>query len=158
MLNGTTLYQQVDEGLLYKLVTVMERAFPLEHGERWSAMQIRSMLASPLAWLVVADRLDDPAKMAGFALGRSVADEVEIMLLGVDPDMRRQGIAGKIMKMVEQEAILRDIETIFVEVRENNPARLFYENIGFSIIGRRPNYYTNSDGSRVTALTMSKAL
>lgn len=153
---GLTLHRGIDDALLSQLIALMERAFPAEYGERWSAMQFESMLASPLAWLVTAENPDQPGVLAGFALGRSVVDEVEIMLLGVDPDMRRQGVAAKLMALVEEEARIRNVRSIFVEVRETNPARQFYEQSGFSIIGRRADYYASADGQRIAALTMAK--
>ena len=56
------------------------------------------------------------------------------------PAYRRQGIAKALIKTAMQ----NEMEFITLEVRESNiPAFRLYEKLGFSEVGRRPNYYSN---------------
>lgn len=75
----------------------------------------------------------------GFIVTRRTApDETEVLNLAVDPDHRRMGIAGELMR----HAIGRSPGEVFLEVRESNlPARKLYSKLGFEDAGVRQNYY-----------------
>lgn len=94
------------------------------------------------------------ASQNGFVVWRLVADEAEIITIGVHPDARRGGIAAAMLTLVENDVKKRGGKKIFLEVAENNrPARVLYERNGFTQIGIRPKYY---DG--VDAVLMEKKL
>lgn len=94
------------------------------------------------------------ASQNGFIVYRAVADEAEIITIGVHPDARRAGIASAMLVVAEQDLRTRGIKKLFLEVAENNaPARKLYERAGFHQIGIRPKYY---DG--VDAIMMEKEL
>lgn len=94
------------------------------------------------------------ASQNGFIVYRAVADEAEILTIGVHPDARRAGIASAMLVVAEQDLRTRGIKKLFLEVAENNaPARKLYERAGFHQIGIRPKYY---DG--VDAIMMEKEL
>lgn len=94
------------------------------------------------------------ASQNGFIVYRAVADEAEIITIGVHPDARRGGIASAMLVVAEQDLRTRGIKKLFLEVAENNaPARQLYEHAGFHQIGIRPKYY---DG--VDAIMMEKEL
>lgn len=94
------------------------------------------------------------ASQNGFIVYRAVADEAEIITIGVLPDARRGGIAAAMLGIVENELKKSGIKKIFLEVAENNtPARAMYEKNGYVQIGRRPKYY---DG--VDAILMEKVI
>lgn len=94
------------------------------------------------------------ASQNGFIVYRAVADEAEIITIGVHPDARRGGIASAMLVVAEQDLRARGIKKLFLEVAENNsPARQLYERAGFHQIGIRPKYY---DG--VDAIMMEKEL
>lgn len=94
------------------------------------------------------------ASQNGFIVYRAVADEAEIITIGVHPDARRGGIASAMLVVAEQDLRARGIKKLFLEVAENNaPARKLYERAGFRQIGVRPKYY---DG--VDAIMMEKEL
>jgi len=90
----------------------------------------------------------------GFIVWRTVADEAEIITIGVTPDARRNGIAETMIILMEQELKKQNVVNIFLEVSEvNYPAIKLYEKMGFVVAGKRPKYY---DG--VDAIIMKKAL
>ena len=90
----------------------------------------------------------------GFIVWRVVADQAEIITIGVHPDARQTGIASAMLVLAESDAKTRGANKMFLEVAENNrPARAMYEKNGYTQIGVRPKYY---DG--VDAILMEKEL
>jgi ribosomal-protein-alanine N-acetyltransferase len=85
--------------------------------------------------------------MVGFVIGLIEPDRTgHVVVLGVAPEWRRQGIGRALMAEVEEAFAARGIRTMHLEVRTtNNAARALYEQIGFAIAGRRLAYYTNGD-------------
>lgn len=94
------------------------------------------------------------ASKNGFIVYRAVADEAEIITIGVAPDARRTGIAAAMLAIVENDLKKRGVKKIFLEVAENNsPARHLYETNGYVQIAVRPKYYDGID-----AILMEKKL
>ena len=90
----------------------------------------------------------------GFVVWRVVADEAEIITIGVHPNARKSGIASAMLAIIENDIKKRGGKKIFLEVAENNePARKLYEANGYKQIGIRPKYYDGID-----AILMEKAL
>ena len=97
---------------------------------------------------------DIMASEHGFVVWRVVADEAEIITIGVHPDARRGGIADAMLMLVESDVKKRGGKKIFLEVAENNiPARALYEHNGYVQVGVRPKYYDGTD-----AILMEKIL
>lgn len=97
---------------------------------------------------------DIMASEHGFVVWRVVADEAEIITIGVHPDARRGGIADAMLTLVESDVKKRGGKKIFLEVAENNvPARALYEHNGYVQVGVRPKYYDDTD-----AILMEKIL
>ena len=68
-------------------------------------------------------------------LTRKIADERWVFRIMTHPDYRRQGLALKLLEVFQE-------ESLWLEVSVNNLGAIqFYEQAGFKIIGRRPNYY-----------------
>ncbi len=76
----------------------------------------------------------------GFLLLRLVADEAEILTIGVTK--RRKGIATGLMVAGIDYLKAREVSILHLEVAATNiAARRFYEKLGFTQIGLRRNYY-----------------
>jgi len=96
--------------------------------------------------------------LEGFVILRAGADQAEILTLAVDPTFRRQGIARALLDISETELVENGVDTLFLEVAEDNPAAIaFYKGAGFEPIGKRPRYYAREMG-RVAAITYRKRL
>lgn len=94
------------------------------------------------------------ASQNGFAVWRVVADEAEIITIGVHPDARKNGIASAMLTLIEDDVKKHGGNKIFLEVAENNTAaRALYEVNGYKQIGTRPKYYDEID-----AILMEKTL
>lgn len=82
----------------------------------------------------------------GFIVWRTVADEAEIITVGVHPDARGAGIAIAMLGLLEFEVKKAGAKKIFLEVSaENAPAIALYKKFGFIETGRRPKYYDGID-------------
>ncbi len=94
------------------------------------------------------------ASQNGFIVWRAVADEAELITIGVAPEARRTGIAAAMLGLMDGELKKSGIKSVFLEVAENNTAaRKLYEQNGYVQVGVRPKYY---DG--VDAILMKKDL
>ncbi|MEZ5707984.1 MAG: GNAT family N-acetyltransferase [Blastomonas sp.] len=137
------------------IMAVMIDAFDPAYGEAWNRQQVLGMLVSPLCHSIVA--LDHGDCPLGFALTRRVTDEEELLLIATVTDGQRTGIASTMLRQVIDNAMEAGVSSIFLEMRSNNPARLFYDKFGFTLIGKRRKYYTGIDGARYDALTLQKS-
>lgn len=114
----------------------------------WTAAEFSGFLQDPAVVTVSRD--------TGFALGRVVLDEAELLTIAVDPDARRRGSGTMLMGDFIAACAARDVTRIFLEVAATNaPARALYDRFGFSCTGRRTGYYREPDGKTVDAVTMS---
>ena len=117
----------------------------------WWADEFAGFLADPACDLVTLP--------GGFALIRTVADEAELLTIAVAPDHRRKGIATGLLSHGMTRANARGAITLFLEVAADNAGAIaFYEKAGFARTGRRREYYTCRDGTRVDALLMARDL
>lgn len=100
----------------------------------WSEAEFADLCASSACFLV--------PHAAGFALGRAVADEAELLTIAVLSDARRTGLGKLLMTEFLDEAARRGATSAFLEVSETNASALaLYRSAGFALIGRRRGYY-----------------
>jgi ribosomal-protein-alanine N-acetyltransferase len=107
----------------------------------------------PGVWLSLAK---DGDGVIGFALGRVVAGEAELLLLGVKKDSQRLGAGRALLERFMTSAEERGATRLHLEVRDGNHAIKLYTAAGFAPVGRRKNYYTGRDGQIYDALTLAK--
>lgn len=80
--------------------------------------------------------------VVGYGFSRTVVDEGEILNLVVSPKHRRHGLGRLILDEMLKVAVSRGAKTAYLEVRESNKAAAsLYEAEGFTVVGRRKNYY-----------------
>ena len=90
----------------------------------------------------------------GFVVALGLAEECEILSLGVLPDRRRTGCGSALLGAVCSEAMRRNMRSIVLEVAADNAAaRALYAARGFLSVGCRPNYYQRT-GGRIDALIL----
>lgn len=111
------------------------------------------LLALPGHFGLLATQGEAPA---GFALGRAVAWEAEVLTIAVRPASRRGGIGHALMRAVMAEAARRGAGNLFLEVSEaNGPARALYAGLGAAEAGRRRRYYADGSDALVLRLDLS---
>ena len=139
---------------LEAVMHVMEDSFDPAYGEAWTSTQCAGLMPMPGVWLTLARKGDT---VVGFALGRIVLKEAELLLLAVRRDGQRTGIGKLLLERFILVATTRGADRLHLEVRDGNPAMKLYAKSGFSEVGRRKNYYTGRDGQIYDALTLTRA-
>lgn len=138
-----------------RVMTVMAEAFDPAFGEAWNAGQCLGILGLPGVWMLLAE---GEGGVAGFALARVVVDEAELLLLGVRPAFRRDGIGSALLARIKADAVSRGARKLHLEVRDGNAALSLYRAQGFTQTGCRPGYYRGSNGQSFDALSLATTL
>ncbi len=145
-----------------KLMAVMESAFDPYWREAWTRRQVEDSLSLSSGFMLLADQNgeapSEAADAAGFVLARKVLDEVELLLIGVSPDMRGRGIGRMLIDRFFEASRKAGAARVFLEMRANNEAERVYLAAGFEPIGRRRDYYRTLDGTSIDAVTFAKSL
>ena len=125
-----------------ELANLHQKCFP---NRPWSADDFRDLKNSGCE-IIMSEN--------GFIVYRIAVDEAEIITIGVNPEMRRNGIASAMIGIIEKNLKNQGVKKLFLEVAlTNEPAKKLYENTGFNQVGLRPKYY---DG--VDAILMAKTI
>ena len=124
--------------------------------EAWQPHLMRRIMSGSGAFGLLTRR---DGHVVGFVLCRSGGGEGEILSLAVEPELRRQGVGRALLEAAIKEAGTLGIESLFLEVAEDNEAaRRLYEGFDFSNVGRRRGYYRRRLGPSVDALTLRRQL
>jgi len=106
----------------------------------WSARSFRDALEHPAVYFGCAR--SDGGVVLGYVVAWFVADEGEIANLAVSPAGWGGGIGRALLDAALAEAVLRRIDSVYLEVRDSNErARRLYQSRGFEEVGRRRGYY-----------------
>lgn len=117
----------------------------------WTRVEFSQWLATPGIIFVGDER--------GFALGRAVVDEAELLTIVVSPEARRKGVARALLGQFERHAVEHAAATCFLEVAANNTAAIsLYASLGYRESGLRKAYYSRPDAPPVDAILFSKSL
>ena len=136
------------------VMAVMDSAFGRRFGEAWTRSQLAGILPMAGVSLMLA-REDGGDSVIGFSLFRAVADESELLLLGVLSSHQRRGIGRQLLHDFLEQTRNDRVARVHLEVRDGNPAVEMYRNAGFLPVGRRQNYYHAPNGKRFDAITLA---
>ena len=105
----------------------------------WSVNAINSELNNSLSlWLVAVEG----ERLAGYVGSQSVLGWADMMNIAVDPDFRGQGVGRRLIEELIAHLKKNSVTCLTLEVRaSNDPAIRLYDKLGFTQVGRRPNYY-----------------
>ena len=127
---------------------------------RWRPPAIRRLIADPeVAVLCARCRIESRSAagilLGGFGIMEFGNDRAHLVLLAVEPGLRRRGLARRILCWLEKSARTAGIGEIRLEVRvDNTGARQFYAVEGF----RRGDYLPGFYQGRKSAYRMIKTL
>ncbi len=115
------------------------------HLGTWSLQSYEQESENPVAYYAVAEA--DKA-IAGFAGIWCVADEAQVMIVGVLPEYRGKGLGEALMRAMIAQSLQVGCTSMTLEVKDGNePAIRLYQKLGFATEGVRKNYYSDhSDG------------
>lgn len=89
-------------------------------------------------------------ELVGYAGLMFAPDEAHITNIAVHPKVRRGGIGRLLLVHLIETALLRQVESLTLEVRvSNNAAQGLYRSFGFAPAGIRQRYYENSEDALV---------
>jgi ribosomal-protein-alanine N-acetyltransferase len=116
--------------------------------EPWDGPGFAALLSQPgMTGLI------NPA--GGFLLLRMVADEAEIITIGVVP--KRQGIGRALLTTGLAKIRPLGVSMVYLEVASGNTAaRRLYESFGFTQSGLRQKYYINGEDALILSLSLSE--
>ena len=118
----------------------------------WTPARVQHFITGPDSSVVVARR---ERQIAAFAIMHFGDDVAHLNLLAVAPEHRRQGLGRQLIGWLTETAIEAGVFRINLELRlRNEPARIFYERLGFDQLGVVQGYYQG----REAALRMSRRL
>ncbi|MFZ5573374.1 MAG: ribosomal protein S18-alanine N-acetyltransferase [Thermodesulfobacteriota bacterium] len=87
----------------------------------------------------------DGQPLIAYAALRLMVEEIQLLRLGVAEGWQRRGAATYLLHQCLIRAVAEGAENAFLEVRaSNSPAIHLYQRLGFRLIGRRPNYYSDT--------------
>ncbi len=122
-----------------------QHAFPWTRGNFSDAL-----VAGYLAFIM---ELGEAA--TGYAVIMNVLDEAHLLNITVVGTCQGQGLGQSFLRLLSAKLKEQGVEQLFLEVRPSNRhARNLYQRFGFSLIGRRKNYYPANNGTREDALVM----
>ncbi|MEL6599450.1 MAG: GNAT family N-acetyltransferase [Pseudomonadota bacterium] len=95
----------------------------------------------------------------GFAVGRVIAEEAELLTIAVDPDMRRQGTGATLLAAYHDRAVRAGAQVSVLEVAADNAAaRALYDRAGYVLSGQRKRYYARQGQRGADALILTRPL
>lgn len=131
------------------MAAIYARAFP--DSRAWDAHEITAMITAPGGFACTAPH--------GFAIGRVIVDEAELITIAVDPAHHRNGTGRALLQQYETTAQTQGASRTFLEVREDNLAAIaLYMRAGWRQTARRKGYYRLRDGRAFDALILEKPL
>ena len=116
----------------------------------WSAEEFEALISAKGAIFV--------SQSNGFALGRVIADEAEVLTIVVDAAQRGGGIGRALLGDLLAQSKSHGACEMFLEVAEDNvAARALYAHFGFVQTGKRANYYSRA-GQNTDALVLRRRI
>ncbi|WP_141925272.1 ribosomal protein S18-alanine N-acetyltransferase [Haloactinospora alba] len=142
------------------VAAVMELERAVFHGEAWTEGMLRSEVAEPTRYYIVAVQPDPGERMVlpgrpgnpergeilGYAGLRMVPPEGDVQTIAVSSAQWGRGIGAALLTGLLDRARQEELTEVFLEVRSDNPrAQELYRRFGFTEIGTRRNYYRDAD-------------
>lgn len=123
----------------------------------WAPQDYKRIASDPRGMILVAEPEEQmPVKLLGYSVFYHLGDEAELWSIAVAPRFRRQGIAKSFLQEACRRLSDTGAEKLFLEVRgSNTPALELYHSLGFTLVARRKDYYSNP---REDALVMVNKL
>lgn len=113
--------------------------------DAWTVEELTTFLQMPTVSGMLL--LTPQGQPVGYALVRQVADEAEVLTIGVHPDQRGQGWGKQLLETEFARLIATGVAQVFLEVRASNKAAQgLYHACGGKAIGWRRQYYPAAAG------------
>jgi ribosomal-protein-alanine N-acetyltransferase len=125
-------------GDLGEVLAIEQDSFPTP----WTEALFIEELTFPLCYTLVAET---DGSIVGYISFLVVLDEIHLRNIAVRRDMKRQGIASRLISEMLAIASAKGARRCTLEVRKTNyPALAMYKKFGFVVSGIRPRYYSDT--------------
>lgn len=143
-----------------EMAALHRTAFPPDRwGGAWPAESFGRMRGSPAVLFVEIVAAAPASRLIGLAVANHVHDEIEILTLCRNPELKGAGLGLALISSLETAAFGRGVRRLILEVgADNKAARRLYATTGFSCVGRRIGYYAGVADGREDALVLEKCL
>ena len=137
--------------------TDLKRVFEIENmsfNQSYGINMFQQLYEMGIGFLVAEDE--------GYVIGYVMfwvkyENQGHIISIAVDKNYRRKGAGTQLLVKAIAILSLLNIDTIFLEVNENNDGAVeFYKNFNFKIDRTVPGYYENGDGAIIMYLPLKK--
>ena len=143
-----------DSADINPIVEIDRRSF----GWPWNRLYFSGELTGKQACnftLKTVDSKNRP-RVIGYIIGRVVDNELHILRIAVKPKYRGHGLAAYLLARAFDQAAQSGARSAYLEVRPSNKSAIsLYHRQGFRLIGKKPEYYTDT---REDALVLMKNL
>lgn len=94
-------------------------------------------------------------QLVGFIVGVPFSNDfAKILMIGVDPTVRKKGIGSKLLQQLLKEFTKRNISTIELEVAASNETAIkFYQKHQFIIVDEFSKFYQNGENAYIMRWT-----
>ncbi len=111
---------------------------------------------SALALVAELSDDNDAASLIGLSIVWIIVDEAHIATIAIHPDYRGHGYGKRLLAETMRRSIQRGAAMATLEVREGNGlAQQMYHQFGFTIVGRRYQYYKDNNEDAIL-MTLKK--
>jgi len=133
---------EYEEGDLVEILEIEKDSFPTP----WSPGIFHSERTNPLSRMLVGRAAHaQGTAVAGYIVFWRVADEIHLHNIAVRRELRKGGIASRLLSKAIRDSRPEGARWVTLEVRRSNlPAQKLYEKFGFSVRGVRRAYYTDT--------------
>jgi len=140
--------EHMTEQDLDEVLTIERQSF----NDPWPPEVFKAELRHCWSHCRVLRRDGDPG-LLGYLVYWSVADEVHLLNVAVDPAQRQHHHGRRLLDYLHEFAVTQAARFITLEVRRSNAAAIaLYERTGFRSVGVRPRYYANNGEDAIVML------
>jgi ribosomal-protein-alanine N-acetyltransferase len=130
----------------------------VEHGLnwRWTPARVKRHIKDTDTIVLVASMR---GVLQGFAIMKFHDDVAHLLLLAVQPKVRRIGIGRALHQWLAKCCRTAGIQRVRLEVRaSNHSAKHFYESLGYRLVGQMAGYYDRREAAVIMAWTLNEAV
>ena len=131
-----------EEGDMEEIIAIERDSFQTP----WSENIFRNEMTCPVARMLIARSREWQVKsVAGYLVYWHVEDEIHIHNIAVRRDVRRKGVATRMLAEAMRRSRREGARQVTLEVRRSNlPAQKMYGKFGFTVEGVRRGYYSDT--------------
>jgi ribosomal-protein-alanine N-acetyltransferase len=114
-------------------------------GWRWTPRRVVSSIRDPDQNVAIVRQGD---RVIAFGIMQYGFDDAHLLLFAVQADRRREKMGSRVLRWLEETAIVAGAGAIYLETRvSNRGGRRFYQAHGYEELGLVPGYYSGQESA-----------